>query len=93
MIVPAPSLRITAAAAAMLACVLASGALAQTTTPKAKAESGKGESKWSVPTTKTAPAKRAAACSQYGEGFVQLPGSDTCVKAGGYLRTEVGVSR
>jgi hypothetical protein len=29
-------------------------------------------------------------CAQYGAGYVQVKGSTTCVKAGGYLRIEVG---
>jgi hypothetical protein len=29
-------------------------------------------------------------CSLYGAGFYYIPGSDTCIKLGGYLRAEVG---
>jgi hypothetical protein len=29
-------------------------------------------------------------CAQYGAGYVQVKGSTTCVKVGGYLRVEVG---
>jgi hypothetical protein len=32
-------------------------------------------------------------CPQYGAGFVQLPGSDTCVKIGGFVDGQVGGSR
>ena len=30
-------------------------------------------------------------CSLYGAGFYYIPGTDTCIKLGGYLRAEVGV--
>jgi Porin subfamily len=30
-------------------------------------------------------------CSLYGAGFYYIPGSDTCIKIGGYLRAEVNV--
>lgn len=30
-------------------------------------------------------------CSLYGAGFYYIPGTDTCVKLGGYIRAEVGV--
>jgi hypothetical protein len=42
---------------------------------------------------KTAPVKQAKSCSSYGEGFVNVPGTDTCIKAGAYVRTEVGGHR
>src|SRR5215470_17647139 len=28
-------------------------------------------------------------CSLYGVGFYYIPGTDTCIKVGGYLRTQV----
>src|SRR6266699_3026196 len=28
-------------------------------------------------------------CSLYGDGFYYIPGTDTCLKIGGFLRTEV----
>src|ERR1700753_3255657 len=31
-------------------------------------------------------------CSLYGAGFYYIPGTDTCIKLGGYLRAEVGVN-
>jgi porin-like protein len=85
------SAKITAAVvmATLLAAAIASGASAQTTTAKTRTGSDKPDSKWSVPAPKAAPAKRATLCSQYGEGFVPLPGTDTCVRAGGYIRTEI----
>jgi hypothetical protein len=38
---------------------------------------------------KTAPVRQAKSCSSYGEGFVNVPGTDTCIKAGASVRTEV----
>lgn len=40
----------------------------------------------SLPKAEPAPAVRA--CPEMGDGFVRLPGSDTCVKLGGSLRVE-----
>ena len=34
------------------------------------------------------PARRMKSCSTFGAGFVQIPGTDTCVKIGGYVTTE-----
>src|SRR3569833_508805 len=31
-------------------------------------------------------------CSLYGAGFYYIPGSDTCIKLGGYLRAEVALN-
>lgn len=31
-------------------------------------------------------------CAQYGDGFVLLPGTNTCVKAGGSLQVDIGRS-
>ncbi|MFL6818343.1 MAG: porin [Bradyrhizobium sp.] len=31
-------------------------------------------------------------CSLYGAGFFYIPGTDTCIKLGGYLRAEVGLN-
>ena len=38
---------------------------------------------------KSDPAPEAKPCPEMGEGFVRLPGSDTCVKLGGSVRVEV----
>jgi Porin subfamily len=32
--------------------------------------------------------ERTKACSAYGAGFVQLPGTDACIKIGGFVRME-----
>ena len=31
-------------------------------------------------------------CSLYGAGFYYIPGTDTCIKLGGYLRMDVAVN-
>src|SRR5450756_2082863 len=31
-------------------------------------------------------------CSLYGAGFFYIPGTDTCIKLGGYLRVDMGVN-
>ena len=51
------------------------------------------QSKTSRPVTpaKPTPAGRANPCSVYGEGFAYVPGSDTCVKVGGYVRSDTAV--
>jgi hypothetical protein len=36
---------------------------------------------------------RTKSCSDYGDGFVYVPASDTCVKVGGYVRFDAGVNR
>lgn len=36
---------------------------------------------------------QAKACYEYGDGFVKLEGSSTCVKVDGYLRFQTGRSR
>jgi hypothetical protein len=45
------------------------------------------------PSGKVLPLKGAAhsdSCAEYGAGFVRVEGSGTCVKVGGFVRTEVG---
>jgi hypothetical protein len=37
---------------------------------------------------KSQPAPRTKSCSTFGAGFVQVPGTDTCVKIGGYVTME-----
>lgn len=46
----------------------------------------------SPPATKSQSAGRAKACTGFGAGFVQLPGTDACVKVGGTVTVE-GTSR
>jgi hypothetical protein len=47
----------------------------------------------SLATAAEAPKKKAAPanpCAQYGPDFVQIKGSNTCVKIGGYIRIDIG---
>jgi Porin subfamily len=66
------------------AVVLNSGAIAQTlvepnSKPKLSQPSG---------LTKSQPALRRKSCSAFGAGFAQVPGTDTCVKIGGFVTIE-----
>jgi hypothetical protein len=74
---------------------LVQGAAAQTltspTSPSPKAPSTAQSAPLS-PSAKTAP-NPPKSCSIYGEGFVAVPGTDTCVKASGYLRTDTVIRR
>jgi hypothetical protein len=40
------------------------------------------------PGTKVKPTARVKSCSAYGAGFVNLPGTDACVKIGGWVEVE-----
>jgi hypothetical protein len=88
-----PLLRLVAIAwaATMLGCVLAPAAIAQTTAPTLTAPKAPLKSSRTAP-AKTAPIARINPCSIYGAGFVNLPGTDTCVKAGGYVRSDAAVN-
>ena len=46
----------------------------------------------SVGAAKPARIGRTKSCSDYGDGFVYVPASDTCVKVGGYVRFDAGVN-
>ena len=66
------------------AAVLNSGAIAQTlvepnSKPKLSQPSGLAKSQ---------PALRRKSCNAFGAGFAQVPGTDTCVKIGGYVTIE-----
>jgi Porin subfamily len=41
-----------------------------------------------LPSKKAAPASYVKICDAYGAGFFYIPGTDTCVKLGGYVRVE-----
>ncbi len=72
-----------AIAAALLFAVPASGAVAQTLSDPAP------PSKWSPPSKAAkSEAARAKACSAFGPGFVNVPGTDACVKIGGFVTVE-----
>lgn len=63
----------------ILAVAVAPGALAQTMTEP------NSQKKLSAPpvAAKSLPNARAKRCSMYGDGFVYVPASDTCIKIGG----------
>ena len=42
-----------------------------------------------LPAKKAAPAAAVVACPAHGAGFFQLPGSDTCIQFGGYVRSQI----
>ena len=61
-----------------------SGVIAQTlvepnSKPKLSQPSGPGKPRTAL---------RTKSCSAFGAGFVQIPGTDTCVKIGGYVTIE-----
>jgi hypothetical protein len=39
---------------------------------------------------KSTHAGRMTSCAMYGAGFINVPGSDVCLKIGGYVQTEIG---
>src|SRR5689334_5851859 len=41
-----------------------------------------------LPMGKAEPIEYVKICNEFGEGFLYIPGSDTCLKIGGYLRAE-----
>jgi hypothetical protein len=66
------------------AVVVNSGVIAQTlvepnSKPKLSQPSGQA---------KLQPALRRKSCGTFGAGFVQIPGTDTCIKIGGYVTVE-----
>jgi Porin subfamily len=70
-------------ATAMLVVLSASGAIAQTLTdpnvPHIAPHS---------PAAKSPPTVHVKSCSAFGAGFFYVPGTDTCIKSGGYFREE-----
>jgi len=42
-----------------------------------------------LPARKAAPVEYVRVCSEFGAGFFYIPGSDTCLKVGGRIRSEV----
>ncbi len=69
------------------AVMAASGALAQTLTEPGRPANA------SPPASTSSAKTPMKSCPQYGAGFVQLPGSDTCVKIGGFVDGQVSGSR
>ena len=42
---------------------------------------------------KAKPVQYVKICSLYGDGFYYIPGTDTCIKIGGYLRVQTELQR
>jgi len=42
---------------------------------------------------KAAPAKHVKSCAAFGAGFVQMPGTDACIKVGGFVDGSVSTGR
>src|ERR1700731_184439 len=41
-----------------------------------------------LPSRKAAPVEYVRICDAYGAGFFYIPGTDTCLRVGGYVRAE-----
>jgi Porin subfamily len=83
-----PRLVVLAVASALLMGFVAADAAAQTLTnpnppPKWSAPQGGAKSRT------TAQAKKS--CKEFGAGFVNVPGTDACVKVGGFVTVEGGI--
>ncbi len=75
-------------AAVLLGAVMASGAAAQTLSDPAPS------AKWSAPSKAAkSKAEHAKACNSFGPGFVNVPGTDACVKIGGWVTVEGSARR
>lgn len=81
---------ITLAAVTLYASAPARGN-AQTAAPTLMAPQAQSKTSRPVAPAKPTRAGRANPCSVYGEGFAYVPGSGTCVKVGGYVRSETAV--
>jgi hypothetical protein len=81
---------ITLAAVTLYASAPARGS-AQTAAPTLMAPQAQSKTSRPVAPAKPTRAGRANPCSVYGEGFAYVPGSGTCVKVGGYVRSETAV--
>jgi len=46
-----------------------------------------------LPSRKSAPAEYVKICDAYGAGFFYIPGTDTCLRVGGYVRAEYGYAQ
>jgi hypothetical protein len=79
-ILAVPVLRPLAAVAALLA--LASGAIAQTPFSSLANPNGPPGSSRPAPSAKAGAAAPVKSCSNYGAGYVAVPGTNTCVKIG-----------
>jgi porin-like protein len=74
--------------AVLLVALTVSGASAQTLSEPAP------PAKWSPPSSAAkSKAEHAKACSAFGPGFVNVPGTDACVKIGGWVTVEGSARR
>jgi hypothetical protein len=74
------------AVTAALAAVASPGAMAQTLTqPNPQTKSPPP-----TVTTKSRPAGHVKICDAYGAGFVNIPGTDACIKIGGGVTVDAG---
>lgn len=83
----------------VLAAVSLAAAVASTPSPTFAAPKEPGDDKAprqraTAPTPKpVARPRQATSCAQFGAGFMQMPGSDSCVRIGGGVDVGVGGSR
>ncbi len=84
-----------AIAASLLFAMLAPGALAQTLTEPASAKRPPPSQAAKAPKAPKAahPKSYAKACSAFGPGFINVPGTDACVKIGGWVTVEGSAQR
>ena len=82
--------------AMLVAAVTAVGVLSSNTCAQTLTDPNP-QHKWSPPAVhpdaKTKPAAQVKTCGAYGAGFVNVPGTDTCVNAGGWVTVEGSTSR
>lgn len=77
--------------ATMFVALAAPRGSAQTAAPTLMAPQAPSKTSRPVAPAKPMRAGRMNPCGVYGEGFVNVPGSDTCVKVGGYVRSDAAV--
>ena len=79
-------------AVTMLAAMVASTVVAQTPPSQIAAPKARPNSTTSSTVSKASPPIKKS-CAVYGEGFVNVPGTDTCIKLGGYVRSDAVVNQ
>ncbi len=80
--------RATIVALITLLDAVSAGAIAQTLIEP----NSKPKLPQSPDSAKQHPTARSKSCSAFGAGFVQIPGTDTCVKIGGFVTMEGAVN-
>jgi hypothetical protein len=77
------------AATIVLAVTLADAACAQTLVdPSSQTAPSRPP-----PAVKSHASAKVKSCSEYGAGFVNVPGTDACIKTGGTVTVESGINR